>query len=132
VYNQIDSSARTKANSIIVNKQGKRFANEGATYMDFPKSFYEYDQTTQTYPNEPPVWLIFDQQLKDRDLIVTMSPGEDAPDWVAQAETIGELAGKIDIDPNQLEATIERYNKFAVDGEDPDFDRGSLFFGQMA
>lgn len=130
VYNMIDQS-RSGANSIIVNKLGKRFVNEGSTYMDLPKSFYEYDQTTQTYPNEPPVWLIFDQQVKDRDLLITMSPGEPAPDWVNQAETIEELAEQIDIDPKQLKDTIEQFNKHAENLEDPDFHKDKLYFGQM-
>lgn len=132
VYNQIDSQARTMANSIIVNRHGKRFANEGATYMDFPKAFYTYDQATQSWPNEPPVWLVFDQQLKDRTLIVTMAPGEPAPDWVAQANTIQELAEKIEVDPEGLEKTVERFNEHARKAEDPDFNRGTLHFEQFA
>jgi 3-oxosteroid 1-dehydrogenase len=132
VYNMIDSQARTMANSIIVNRHGKRFANEGATYMDFPKSFYTYDQVTQTWPNEPPVWLVFDQQLKDRALIVTMAPGEPAPDWVDQANTIRELAEKIGVDPDGLEKTVEKFNKHAVNTEDPEFNRGTLHFEKFA
>ncbi len=132
VYNQIDSVSRTKANSIIVNKHGNRFANEGSTYMDFPKAFYTYDQNTQSQPNEGPVWMIFDQQLKDRELIVTMAPGEDAPDWVPQADNLKELADKISIDAVQLEATVKRFNEHAANLEDPDFNRGSLYFEQFA
>lgn len=132
VYNQIDSSARAMANSMIVNQSGKRFVNEGASYMDLPKSFYTYDQNTQSKPSETGGWMIFDQQLKDRALIVTMSPGEDAPDWVAQAGTIRELAEKIDIDADQLEKTVNRFNEYAEKLEDPDFNRGSLHFESFA
>ncbi|MEH7385171.1 FAD-binding protein [Bacillus sp. JJ1521] len=132
VYNMIDSQARTMANSIIVNRHGKRFANEGSTYMDFPKSFYEYDQVTQSWPNEPPVWLIFDQQLKDRALIMTMAPGEPAPDWVDQASTIRELAEKIGVDPDGLEKTVTNFNKHAEDLVDPEFSRGTLHFEKFA
>lgn len=132
VYNQIDSQARTMANSIIVNRHGKRFANEGSTYMDFPKSFYTYDQVTQSLPNEPPVWFIFDQQLKDRALIVTMAPGEPAPDWVDQADSLKELAEKIGVDPEGLEETVKNFNKHAANAEDPEFHRGTLHFEQFA
>ena len=130
VLNQI-GNGRGMANSIIVNKQGKRFVHEGSTYMDLPKSFYTYDPVTNSWPNEPPVWLVFDQNLKDRALIVTMAPGEDAPDWVAQASTIKELAAKIDIDPEGLEQTVARFNEHAVKLEDPDFHRGTLHFENM-
>lgn len=128
VFNQIDSQARTMANSMIVNKLGKRFVNEGSSYMDLPKSFYSYDQNTQTWPNEPPVWFIFDQRLKDRTLIVTMAPGEPAPDWVDQADSVRELAEKIDIDPDALETSVNRFNENAKKHEDPDFNRGSLHY----
>lgn len=131
VYNLIDQP-RTAANSIIVNKLGKRFVNESSTYMDLPKAFYQYDQTTQTYPNEPPVWLIFDQQYKDRQLIATLVPGEEAPDWVDKADTLEELAGKVGIDAEQLVKTVERFNENAKNLEDPDFHKDELFFGQMS
>ncbi len=132
VYNQIDSSSRTMANSMIVNQSGKRFVNEGSSYMDLPKSFYTYDQNTQSKPSDIGGWMIFDQQLKDRALIVTMSPGEDAPDWVAQSDSIRGLAEKIDIDADQLEKTVTRFNKYASKLEDPDFNRGSLHFESFA
>ncbi|MDY0408976.1 FAD-binding protein [Virgibacillus soli] len=130
VFNQT-GSGRGLAHSIIVNKHGKRFVNEGATYMDMPKSFYTFDTVTQSLPNEAPVWLIFDKTLKDEKLILTLAPGEDAPEWVPQAETIRELAEKIGVDPDGLEATVARFNKNAENLEDPDFHRGTLFFEKM-
>src|SRR5699024_6943656 len=130
VYNLIDQP-RAGANSMIVNKLGKRFVNEGSTYMDLPKAFYQYDQTTQTYPNEPPVGLIFDQQYKDRTLLITMSPGEPAPDWVNQADTIEALAKQIEVDPKQLKETVEHFNENARNLEDPDFHQDEIFFAKM-
>src|SRR5699024_8072657 len=43
---------------------------------------------------------------------------------VHQAETIAELAEKIDVPPANLEATVERFNKFARAGKDEEFGRG--------
>lgn len=124
-------SGRGLAHSIIVNKAGKRFVNEGSTYMDLPKTFYTFDPVTQSWPNEGPAWLIFDSQLKDSKLILTMAPGEDAPEWVAQSNSIRELAEQIGVDADQLEATVARFNEHAKNLEDPDFQRGTLFFEQM-
>lgn len=124
-------SGRGLAHSIIVNQGGKRFVNEGATYMDLPKTFYTFDPVTQTWPNEGPAWMIFDKVLKDSKLILTMAPGEDAPEWVPQAGTIRELAEKIGVNADDLEATVERFNENARKVEDPDFNRGSLYFEQM-
>ncbi|WP_284139140.1 FAD-dependent oxidoreductase [Virgibacillus sp. LDC-1] len=130
VFNQT-GSGRGLAHSIIVNKHGKRFVNEGATYMDMPKSFYAHDAVTQSLPNEGPVWLVFDRNLKDNKLILTMAPGEDAPDWVPQAESIRELAEMIGVDADGLEATVKRFNENAKNLEDPDFHRGTQYFEQM-
>lgn len=132
VYNQIDSPSRTMANSIMVNNSGKRFVNEGATYQDLPKAFYKYDHNTQSLPNSGGTWMIFDQQLKDRTLIVTMAPGEPAPDWVTQADSIKGLAEKMEIDSDVLEETVSTWNENAKNHEDPEFGRGDLYFGKMA
>jgi len=43
--------------------------------------------------------------------------------WIKQADTIGELAEKIGIDPVQLEETVSHFNQYCEQGEDPDFDR---------
>ena len=43
--------------------------------------------------------------------------------WIQRAESIGELAVQIDIEPDVLVAEVERYNGFAEAGEDEDFGR---------
>ncbi|ASS67901.1 MULTISPECIES: FAD-binding protein [unclassified Paenibacillus] len=127
VMNQL-GGGRFGPNSIIVNRRGKRFVHEGTAYNDMPKSFYEYDPVALEWPNEAPVWMIFDQQLKDSTMIITMMPGEDTPEWVNQAGSIRELAEQIGVDAEALEATVSRYNENAKQGVDPDFHRGTTFF----
>jgi len=122
---------RMGPNSIVVNRHGKRFVHEGVTYNDMPKSFYEYDPVALEWPNEPPVWMIFDQHLKDKMMVVTMMPGEPAPDWVAQSGDIRELAGKIGVDPDGLEQTVKQWNDNARKGVDPEFSRGKTFFENL-
>lgn len=108
--------------SIIVNRHAERFMHGGYTYNDFPKTFGDFDQRLPGYPNTPPVWVIFGSSVKERDTILTMRPGEPAPEWLPQAQTIRELAGKIGLDPDVLEATVNRYNEHAANGEDPEWD----------
>lgn len=131
VLNQI-GSGRFGPNSIIVNRHGRRFVHEGVGYNDMPKAFYNYDPVAFEWPNEPPVWMIFDQQLKDATMVLTMMPGDPVPDWVDQADNIRDLALKIGVDPDGLEQTVERWNENVRKGEDPDFHRAGTFFESYA
>jgi succinate dehydrogenase/fumarate reductase flavoprotein subunit len=109
------------AGSIIVNQLGQRFMHGGFTYNDFPKAFGLFDQQYPGLPNKPPGWVIFGASVKERSPILTMMPGEPAPDWLPQAKTIRELAERIGLDPDALEATVARFNEHAARGEDPDW-----------
>jgi 3-oxosteroid 1-dehydrogenase len=122
-------TARSNPGSILVNKHGRRFANEGVAYQDLPKVFGTFDPVAIDYPNEAPVWLVFDQRVKDTMVILpTVLPGQPAPDWILRADTVRGLAAAIDVDADVLEDTVARYNAQAADGGDPDFGRGTTWF----
>lgn len=125
------NSPRGAAHSIVVNGQGKRFTNDGATYKDMPRKFFAYDEVTQTYPNEKNTWTVFDSQYKDNNLVVTVSPDEPAPEWMHGSESLQELAEKIGIDAAGLEQTVNKWNEYVEQGEDPEFHRGTLYFEGM-
>ena len=114
---------RGAPSSIVVNRHGQRFANEALPYNDFPKAFGVYDADRVEFPNAAPGFLVFDQTVRDSQRLLSMHPGEPTPDWVPVADTIRALAEQIGVDPDALEATVERYNEHAARGEDPDFDR---------
>lgn len=122
------ATPRQEPGCITVNQSGKRFVNEGVTYMDMPRTHRTYDPTTQSYPNESPVWMVFDQRVRDRLHMADVHPGDPTPDWVKEAPTIGELAKLIDVPPANLEAELARYNENAAKGEDPDFGRGTVWW----
>ena len=109
--------------SIVVNGKGRRFANEALPYNDFPKAFGIYDAEAVEFPNAGPGWQIFDATVRASQRILSMLPGEPDPDWVIKADTVGELAEQIGIDPDALEATVERWNAHAAERIDPDFGR---------
>jgi succinate dehydrogenase/fumarate reductase flavoprotein subunit len=122
-------TARSNPGSILVNKYGRRFANEGVAYQDLPKVFGTFDPVAIDYPNEAPVWLVFDQRVKDTMVILpTVLPGQPAPDWILRADSVRGLAAAIDVDPDALEDTVARYNAQAAEGGDPDFGRGTTWF----
>jgi succinate dehydrogenase/fumarate reductase flavoprotein subunit len=114
---------------IVVNRHGRRFTNEGVTYQDFPKTLTAYDPVTLDYPNDGPQWLIFDQRVRDRAVILpSVMPGQPTPEWIASAATIEELAAAIDVDGAALVATVERWNEQVAVGNDTDFHRGTVRF----
>lgn len=125
-FNQL-ASGRGSRNSIMVNSRAERFVNEGVAYNDLPKSMFHYDSVSQTYPNEQ-AYMIFDSQLKDREMVLTMFPGENIPDWIDHADSIKELAEKIGLDAAALDKTIDQYNLYCEEGVDPDFHRGTAYF----
>ena len=45
----------------------------------------------------------------------------EVPDYYKRADTLEELAELIEVDPAELKATVERYNKLCKAGEDTDF-----------
>ncbi len=56
---------RTRPRSIMVNRQGKRFANEAANYNALGGAFHQFDSTRFDYANLP-CWLVFDHGHKQR------------------------------------------------------------------
>ncbi|WP_459546473.1 FAD-dependent oxidoreductase [Nocardia sp. X0981] len=53
----------------------------------------------------------------------TDNSAEIAAGWIYRADTLGELAGRIGVDPATLTATVERYNRACVAGSDELFGR---------
>jgi 3-oxosteroid 1-dehydrogenase len=118
------------AGSIIVNQHGERFMHGGYTYNDFSHPFSTFDQRNPGFTNKPPAWIIFGAGHLERgimgakpgiELSLTGPDGQEAPDWLAVAGSLSELAEKIGIEPDALEKTVSRYNEYAEKGEDPDW-----------
>jgi 3-oxosteroid 1-dehydrogenase len=116
--------------AIWVNRAGKRFGDE-SFYRDYLPRTRSWDGVTQTQPNFPP-YLIFDGNYRAKYPLGTFLPGQPLPEeLVARADTLRGLAEKLGIDADGLEATVARFNRFAADGQDPDFGRGSYPWAAM-
>ncbi len=119
-------AARGMPGSLIVNQDGRRFVNEAVPYNDFPRAFGAFDPLAVDHANRAPAWQIFDHELKETLPILSMNPGEPAPDWVPRAATIGELAEKIGLDAAALARTVGEFNRHAARGVDPEFRRHEI------
>lgn len=115
---------RTVPHSLMVNQAGRRFCNEAANYSALAGAFHAFDPQSYAYPNQP-AWLIFDAQYRARYPIGTVMPGDPLPAWMASADTLTALASIVGIDGEQLTATVDRFNRHARKGHDPDYARGT-------
>lgn len=115
---------------IIVTKDGKRFSNEGRSYHDVGTNLLKKEGMER----EAVAWIVFDHRYLRR---YGNGPIRPAPmpykehlesGYLKCGQTVRELAEACGIDPAGLEASVTRYNEYAVRGEDPDFHRGSNAF----
>jgi succinate dehydrogenase/fumarate reductase flavoprotein subunit len=120
---RLSRGERSLPGSVIVNRFGRRFVNEAANYNDMAKAFHFFDAVEYDYTNLP-AWIIFDGNFRSKYSVMTLMPGDPDPSWMVRGESLQELAEKVGIDAEQLEKTVERFNRFAELGQDPDFHRG--------
>ncbi|MFL3654046.1 MAG: FAD-binding protein [Halioglobus sp.] len=118
--------------SIMVNPAGQRFSNESQNYMAFQQETFA--KHTEENPLNPS-WQIFDANFRATYFVGPLYNSKFLPDWAvpkryeeegffAKADSIAELARKIDVDVAGLEETVNKMNEFARDGEDLDHQRG--------
>ncbi|GER22316.1 FAD-binding protein [Zafaria cholistanensis] len=118
---------RTVPHSIMVNREGKRFANEAANYNAMGGAFHELDPTSFDYRNIP-CWVVFDARMMERFGGFGSPPGAPVPEWIIRADTLVGLADRIGVPADALVGTVERWNGHAKRGIDPDFRRGESAF----
>jgi 3-oxosteroid 1-dehydrogenase len=118
---------RSRPGCIMVDARGKRFANESAPYVEAVHAMYGSGDG----PGEHiPTWLVFDQRYRDRYMFTGIGPRQPLPGrWfkagiAAKSSSLSGLAAKIDVPAEALEATVTRFNGFARNGVDEDFQRG--------
>ena len=108
--------------TILVNRSGRRFINEGASYNELGRVFNEFDPAGYG-PRNVPAWAIFDRQYRERYPVLTVPSGAAEPDWLPRAETLEALAMQVGIDREGLAMTIGRWNEAVGQGVDAEFGR---------
>lgn len=138
---------QSDTSSMWINRYGRRFCDEAASYDSFWYGFGNGRDTTgeMLYTNIP-AWYVCDQGNRNRnaggDGVATPDSGgnlwgveasAEPPAWVLQADTLEELAQKMGLDElgtENLLAQVERFNRYAAEGTDPEFHRGESTFDQ--
>lgn len=109
--------------SILVNEDGRRFANEAGSYNTLGKAFLHFDPERNRYVNKR-AWLVFDEHFKRKHTVATVAAAAAAPAWFIRGDSPQQLAASAGIDPGGLEETLVRFNAMAEAGHDDDFLRG--------
>lgn len=117
----------TRPHSIVVDQSGQRYMNEAGSYMAFIQNMVKRNEAV---PSLPSWWIVDEQYMKNYMFCATMAGSEKPAEWydsgfLKRADSIAELAKLIDVDPETLTATVDRFNANAHKGEDPDFNRGA-------
>lgn len=133
-------SERALPGCIVVNRLGRRFANEAQDYLDFVLAMYADHASTQA---NLPAWMIFDSTFRHKYNAGPLVSGSVMPDRLLPAEWLGKvyhraptleaLAQSIGIDAAGLADSVVRINSYAASGTDADFGKGGnqydLFYG---
>lgn len=116
-------SGRQRPGAIYVDSGGRRFCNESNSYVEVGKAMYANKAV--------PCWMIFDEGYVRRYVAGTnpvkrehLPPQLVESGAVKRAETLTDLARQIELPAEELVRTVQRFNRFAAKGLDPDFGRG--------
>lgn len=118
---------RTLPGTIMVNRDGERFANEAANYNALGTVFHAFDATRFRYANLP-AWLVLDSRCVERYGVFGTAPGQPAPGWLIRADTLADLARALDVPAESLAATVARWNDGVDRGRDDQFHRGESVY----
>ncbi len=125
-------SGKSMPGSIFVNSDGRRFVNEAKPYEELTKIQL---QAHAREGNCLPCFMIIDANYRQRYPVGPIGPAKAQPDsaldseilsdkFLVKANSLAELAAKLSINAANLEQTVRRFNKFAIEGHDKDFLRG--------
>jgi 3-oxosteroid 1-dehydrogenase len=126
-------AGKSNPGSIMVNREGKRFANEAQPYEDLVKAQYASEARGE---GAIPCYLVFDARYRGKYAVGHLKPGKVEHDnrlapanftsgLLTRADSMEELADKLQIKREALLHTVTNFNRYARQGKDPEFGRGA-------
>jgi len=121
---------RSKPGIFCVGRDGRRFVNESTSYHKFVIAMYAANRDGSTIP----AYEITDAAGLRKYGLGMVRPGGQGlgpflrDGYLTRADTLSELARKLDIDAPGLEETAAEMNRYAETGVDEAFQRGSTVY----
>lgn len=122
-FHRLVLTERARPGSLMVDSRGRRFVNEARNYNDVGRAMHAFDPTGFQFPAST-AWLVFDSGYRRRYHLGPFRRDGPVPEWLHRADSLAGLARAIGVDPNELAASVARFNQLADTGDDPDFGRG--------
>ncbi|KPH68165.1 hypothetical protein ADT71_01450 [Novosphingobium sp. ST904] len=115
---------RALPGSMIVDARGRRYMNEAANYMTVGRTMFDHGAADESH------WLVMDDRFLRRYIFAELSRKVVRKrmmdhGFLFRADTVEELARQCGMDPATLRGQVDRFNGFAITGEDLDFHRGA-------
>lgn len=129
-FHRLVLTERARPRSLMVDSWGRRFVNEARNYNDVGRAMHAFDPTGFRYPAAS-TWLVFDVGYRRSYHLGPLRRGDPDPQWLYRADGLAELAEAIGVDPEELAASVTRFNQLAATGDDPDFDRGRSIYDRF-
>jgi len=111
---------------ILVDRSGRRFVDEAVPYNELGKAMHRR-APDGSHPHRE-AFLVFDDGFRRRYPLPGIPPRADLPPWVTTGDTPEDLARRVGVDPDGLDATVRRWNAFCATGADEDFHRGDSVY----
>lgn len=132
---RLSAIERALPGCIMINRDGRRFLNEAASYHVVAQKMIEGEAKGE---KTSPAWFVFDATYRRKYPAGALYPL--IPDWLQmkgvretlrKAPTVEGLAAALNIPPDSLKATLSRFNADAKRGIDTEFDRGGPAYDRM-
>jgi 3-oxosteroid 1-dehydrogenase len=129
LYGYLD---RGKPGVIAVDASGKRFVNESNSYHDIGEAMFRNGVADGNR-----FYFICDAKFVWKRGLGLIRPFQPSlakyvrSGYITTADTIAELAQRINVDPNGLMETVRKHADYAKTGVDPDFGRGTNPFNTI-